>query len=235
MTRTRRTIYTLAMVAAAAAAQVNRADWRRIGNSSIDLGLASVATGPVERVWYSEDGATLYARTILGRVYATADFESWTAMGAEFKVPEIREAAAPRPPEARVHIRLATRGRFYAAGEYVYRSDDNGLNWTNLTAYRGNSILGGPAFDLAVSPRDSEDLTAAGSTGIWRSTDGGLTWNGLNAGLPNLTFDRILATPVGVSGSWNGHPGSGWRGVSRPKRMRPQAPRGNETRGWRSS
>src|SRR6266478_5996584 len=32
-------------------------DWRHIGNSAVELSLPSVATGPVDRVWYSEDGS----------------------------------------------------------------------------------------------------------------------------------------------------------------------------------
>ena len=38
-------------------------DWRRIGNSAIDLQLAGVTTGAVSRVWYSADGARLFAVT----------------------------------------------------------------------------------------------------------------------------------------------------------------------------
>ncbi|HEX6896423.1 MAG TPA: hypothetical protein VF146_14190, partial [Bryobacteraceae bacterium] len=52
-------------------------DWRHIGNSAIDWGLPSVATGPVSRVWYSTDGSVLYARTATGRIYQTSDFERW--------------------------------------------------------------------------------------------------------------------------------------------------------------
>ncbi len=31
-----------------------RPDWRRIGTAAIEMSLASVAGGPVERVWYSD-------------------------------------------------------------------------------------------------------------------------------------------------------------------------------------
>jgi hypothetical protein len=39
------------VLAASAAAQAP--DWRRVGNSALDLELAGLATGPVDRVWYS--------------------------------------------------------------------------------------------------------------------------------------------------------------------------------------
>ena len=48
------------------AAQTAPVEWRRVGNPAMEVGLASPATGPVEAVWYSPDGARLYARTRAG-------------------------------------------------------------------------------------------------------------------------------------------------------------------------
>src|SRR4051794_37266554 len=57
----------LLLSALAAAAQTvsdsARPNWRRIGGSAIELALASPATGPVNRVWFSPDGSRLYALT----------------------------------------------------------------------------------------------------------------------------------------------------------------------------
>ncbi len=43
----------------------------------MELALPSLATGAVDRVWYSADGSSLYAKTASGRVFETADFEQW--------------------------------------------------------------------------------------------------------------------------------------------------------------
>src|SRR5215216_2418648 len=43
-----------------------RPNWRRIAGSTVDLALAGPATGPVSRVWFSEDGSRLYAQTASG-------------------------------------------------------------------------------------------------------------------------------------------------------------------------
>ena len=51
--------------------------WRHVGNSAMELPLPSLATGAVDRVWYSTDGATLFAKTASGRVFETTDFEQW--------------------------------------------------------------------------------------------------------------------------------------------------------------
>ena len=183
------------------AQRLTQTDWRHIGNSALELGLPGIATGPVDRVWYSEDGSTLFVHTRASGTFVTDDFETWKS-AAPTRIPDALDAAIERSPEAgiRVRVREAARGRMYSAGRFVHRSEDNGTNWSNLTSYNGQSILGEGLLDLAVSPRESDDITVAASTGVWRSIDGGISWNSLNAGLPNLTFNRILATPAGVRG-----------------------------------
>src|SRR3954470_20582161 len=51
--------------------------WRRIGGPSVELLLASPATGPVSRVWFSADGLKLYAQTAGGRIFMTPDLDTW--------------------------------------------------------------------------------------------------------------------------------------------------------------
>lgn len=172
-------------------------DWRRIGGTVLDLSLASPAGGPVERVWYSADGARFFARTRSGRVWQTSGFESWQPATAE---PPVRETAGPGPDGSVVATSVFRAARLYAAGRFAYRSEDGGLTWTNLTRHAGASILGGPLADAAVSPRNPEELVVAGQTGLWRSLDGGESWTGLNEAFPNLPVDRIVQSP-GVSSS----------------------------------
>jgi uncharacterized protein (TIGR03437 family) len=73
-------------------------------------------------------------------------------------------------------------------------------DWRRMTEYRGESILGAPPIDAAVSPVDSDDLVVANARGIWRSLDGGKSWDSLNAGLTNFPGRRILSTPQGRLG-----------------------------------
>jgi len=178
-------------------------DWRRIGNSAFDLALPSVATGPVERVWYSPDGSRLFARTASGRTFESADFEGWKPVEG-LEPPALPEATAPaRLPEQSAKLRPAAGNlaRAYAVGQDAWRSDDGGLNWHNLTAYRQRSILGERLSDLAVSPANPDELVAANPFGVWRSVDGGLSWTGLNSGLPNLPVKRIAGLPGGSRGA----------------------------------
>ena len=90
--------------------------------------------------------------------------------------------------------------RFYGIGRDAYRSDDGGLSWSNLTAYKEASILGSPLSDVAVSPRDPDEVVVAATSGVWRSMDGGLSWSGLNQSLPNLPSGRLVSLPSGSHG-----------------------------------
>jgi uncharacterized protein (TIGR03437 family) len=183
------------------ASESARPDWRNIGSSSIELGLAAPATGPVDNVWFTPDGRTLYARTRSGKTFETVDFENWTVSVAPPARPDFSGSAQRLPaPNAILRASSSDSRRIYALADHVYESEDGGRNWTNLTAYKDQSIIGGGQRDLAASPLDSNQLVVANQHGVWRSIDGGMTWTGLNRFLPNLTIRRILATPANGRG-----------------------------------
>jgi photosystem II stability/assembly factor-like uncharacterized protein len=180
-----------------------RPDWRKVGSTSLEVMLASPATGPVDHVWFSPDGRTLYARTHAGRVFETIDFENWTASATPPARPDISTALTPeRLPASNAVLRAnpADARRIYAIANHVYESEDGGHNWTNLTAYKDESVIGPGQHDLAVSPADSNQLIVANDRGVWRSMDGGRSWSGLNRFLPNLLVRRILALPANGRG-----------------------------------
>lgn len=176
-------------------------DWRHIGNSAIELALASPASGPVARVWYSPEGTRLFAQTAYGRVFETANFESWQASTATRPALETDPGAASAPAgAANTRTSPVNSLRVYAWGSQVFRSEDGGVTWMDLTGYQRRSILGGAIRDLAVSPRDTDELVVANDRGLWRSLDGGYSWAGLNDGLPNLPATRIAALPRAAGG-----------------------------------
>ena len=198
----------LAVVLCAASAEVLAAqtapiEWRRVGSPSIEVGLASPATGPVAAVWYSPDGTHLYARTRAGHVFETTDFERWIPVQGASEPSDPSAPAVDRLPEpgAKLALAPATPGRIYALGTQLYRSDDGGHSWSNLTAFHGQSVIGPDQRSVAVSPGDADQLAVANDFGVWRSMDGGLSWSGLNLYLPNLPSSRILAAPVGTHGT----------------------------------
>jgi uncharacterized protein (TIGR03437 family) len=191
----------LAVLAGAPLAAQAITDWRHVGNSVTDEGLAGPAGGPVDRAWYSPDGATLYVHTSAGRVFQTIDLETWQLSSA--RVP-LNPGIAPVPnlPETGAQARMlpGENGRAYAFGDFVYRSDDGGLSWENVTAEHGGSIVGTGLHDLAIAPGNVDEIVVAGDAGVFRSADGGRSWSGLNDGLPNLPATRLLNLPAGAEG-----------------------------------
>jgi uncharacterized protein (TIGR03437 family) len=195
------------LVCALALSQTNsessRLDWRKVGSMSVNLMLAAPATGPMDEVWFAPDGHTLYARTHSGKVFETVDFENWTAAtAAVIRTDSTTTAGAERLPAVNALLRssAADPRHVYALAGHLYVSEDGGRAWTNLTAYRDESVIGPGQRDLAISPLDSGQLVVANGYGVWMSMDGGLSWSGLNRFLPNLNVRRILATPANGRG-----------------------------------
>ena len=168
--------------------------WRHLGSSGVAAGLAGPAGGPVEDTWFSANGRTLYASLQGGEVWSSTD------LGLNW---EPAESAAADFPAALERTRLTNgsaivvrnpyrAGVTYALGEHLYRSDDGGGEWTNLTAIGGDSVIGRWQSVLAISPTDADVIVVGNSMGLWKSHDAGVTWSSLNGKLPNFPAVRFL-------------------------------------------
>jgi uncharacterized protein (TIGR03437 family) len=200
----------LVAIALASAAVGQTSEWRRVGNAAMDLELAGLATGPVDRVLYSTAGDQLLIRTLSGKLFETNDFDQWVAAPANLILPPAAQGQTVSLPENGAQVRnpVASSLRVYAFGKFVYRSDDSGKNWENLTAFRGLSIVGNNIRDLAVSPSNEDEIVVAGSAGVFRSLDGGHSWSSLNENLPNLPSPHIRNLPEGPQGAQVELPGA---------------------------
>lgn len=198
---TRRVPVLVLALTAVAAAQTSP-DWRKVGGASVDLALASPATGPIERVWFSA-GGVLFARTASGKIYQTADFDAWSAVTSAVELPTPTPSPAVRLPELGAQI-VSVAGdsvSIFGLGKQLSRSQDGGRTWSSLTGYHGRSVIGVAQHSVAISPADANQIVVANNYGVWRTLDGGSSWNGLNLAFPNLPVQRILATPSGAAGT----------------------------------
>jgi len=184
-----------------APAAAGKPDWRRVGTLTLAEGLPSPSAGaPVERVAFLADGA-LVAGLPGGRFWRTADGAAWTAV--ETAPPTEPATGAAQLPEPGALVRESRRGPalVYAGGEQVWRSEDGGRTWRNLTQLRQGSLLGARVNDLAVDPENPDRVAVAAATGVWISLDGGLSWQGWNENLPAFRAARIVAAPARGRGS----------------------------------
>jgi uncharacterized protein (TIGR03437 family) len=181
---------------AAAASLAAQTNWRKVGGSSFEASLAGPATGPVVSVWFSQDGGKLFVRSLSGNTWETADFETWSRAAAPSPHPNNAVSGMRAPESARVIG--APGGMLYALGANLFRSEDNGATWINLTGYRGQAVIGAGQNDLAVNGRDPQFIVVANAWGVWASHDAGLSWSGLNENLPNLSISEIRSVGNGV-------------------------------------
>ena len=188
-------LFAAALTSVSAPAQT---DWRPVGGPAMDLMLAAPASGPVDRVWLSPDGNTLYARTSSGKTVQTTDLQTWRPAPDSIVPPRVPAAQAARLPESGAAIIASSSRNIYSVGRQLFRSDDDGRTWTNLTAYRSIAVVGTGQHSVVA---DGQRIILANDFGVWRSMDNGLSWTGLNDFLPNLAVRRILSTPNGLSGT----------------------------------
>ncbi|HSD63460.1 MAG TPA: hypothetical protein VLB50_06660, partial [Ignavibacteriaceae bacterium] len=115
-------------------------------------------------------------------------------------------------------------GTYYVARQKVYKSTNNGANWTPVSSgyINGNS----PVSELAISKSNPNVLLASSGNKVFLSTDGGVNWTNITTGLPNKNVSSVyihpeneqefLVTFYGLGGakvfkSENG--GSSWRSL----------------------
>lgn len=105
-------------------------------------------------------------------------------------VEQIDVAIAPSNPN-RIYATVAA-----ARGIGIYRSDDAGASWTQITADRrpANRIGGGDLPVPKVDPKNP-DIVYVTSTVTWKSIDGGKTWTGLRGAPGGDDYQNIWINP----------------------------------------
>ena len=161
------------------------AAWKRVAGTSVSIGFAGTASGPVEALWYAAGTGALVARTASGRVFETADFSQWKLNSS----PGVPAAARPAVSQTRTYS---------FRHDIVVASDDAGRTWMDISGFKGRSLIGDGFTALALSPVNPLELAVANRFGVWRSVDGGVTWRGLNDTLPNLTVRKLKGKRLAV-------------------------------------
>jgi PKD repeat protein len=98
-----------------------------------------------------------------------------------------------------IEIAPSNTQRIYVSTDYqMFRSDDGGVTWTNVSAGLNNS--GGAITRIAASSYDHNKVWATlsgyqANEKIYYSANGGTTWTNISYGLPNLPANCVVAVP----------------------------------------
>jgi hypothetical protein len=121
----------------------------------------------------------------------------------------------------------------YVGALDVYRSEDQGLTWTDLGGYKG--VIHPDQHGFAFIPGSPSTILVGNDGGIWESSNRGDTWSDLNKGLDTTMFHGIAASRdlvfggaqdngcqahLGSAHSWTMYPwpgDGGWTGIDPTK------------------
>jgi photosystem II stability/assembly factor-like uncharacterized protein len=108
-------------------------------------------------------------------------------------------AIAPSSPKTLYLMFSTPQPNAYGTGTGMglYRSDDGGENWRNVTedGRQQARIGGGDLPEIAVDPQDPETIYST-SIVLWRSTDGGKTWKGIKGAPGGDDYQNIWINPL---------------------------------------
>jgi photosystem II stability/assembly factor-like uncharacterized protein len=124
----------------------------------------------------------LYANDWIGNLFVSVDGgDSWNTRSTPgLKVTSL--AIDPADPA----VLYASLGDFHD-GEKVYRSEDSGETWTNVSGELPNA----PANTIVVHPANPDHLYLGTDIGIFVSTNGVGTWETYDSGLPNVIINEL--------------------------------------------
>jgi photosystem II stability/assembly factor-like uncharacterized protein len=168
--------------------------------TTIPLGLPS---GDLPSAMREIDANTLLVGTTKGRILKmTWNGTSWAKTQLASPAPRYVSCIAVDPSNPqRFWVTISQVG-----GGRVYRSDDAGGSWVNLTAGLPNIAMNA----VVVDPANFKRVWIAADVGVYQTLDLGATWAPFSNGLPNamavdLLFhkqDRMLICATRNRGAW---------------------------------
>ncbi len=148
---------------------------------SSNISAIAVAKGNSNIIWVGHNDGRIYYTT-----NGTDLMPTWTQANLGSPLPgSICTRIAIDPTNStRVY---ATFGSFSATGK-VWRTDNNGASWTNLTS----NLPLAPVRTIAVWEQDPNFLYVGTQVGVFGSPNGGLSWSPSNDGPTNCSVDELF-------------------------------------------
>ncbi|SJM92352.1 hypothetical protein CRENPOLYSF2_2670007 [Crenothrix polyspora] len=143
--------------------------WRGTGGNATAFAIDHARTGMV----WAAMGDNIDTQMTLLRSSQSGKFDSWQYASNGIAADDLKHiygiTVDPNSP-------LTQRTLFLTANGEVYRSTDDGLNWTKVLSCRDRTSNQNYCVTTAVDYFNSKLVYAAGSAGLFVSKDGGDTW-----------------------------------------------------------
>ncbi|HET9425503.1 MAG TPA: hypothetical protein VFO55_09040 [Gemmatimonadaceae bacterium] len=156
--------------------------WTNIGTNLVAGGgsLASIGVAP-------SDTLTIYTGSSDGRLSYTHDLGATWATATGIGTGPITDIAVD-PRNARTAI-IVHSG--FSAANKVFRTNDGGLTWSNLT----HDLPNIPVLAVVLEP-GSRDITVGTDLGVFTLRNGATSWTPVLNGLPNVAvYDLVFDAP----------------------------------------
>jgi len=166
-----------------------------------------------QSMWLSRNsGAAWVEQAILGNTVATAmhapnadtvfvGCANGTIFRFDFTAGAWSNAVALTTPRAGawisdIAVDAANLNRVWATSTFtgggrVFRSDNGGTNWTDVSAGLPNL----PINSVEIHPSQPNRAWVAADLGVWQTTDAGAHWSGFSLGLPNVLVEDLEYHP----------------------------------------
>ena len=150
----------------------------------------ALGAGQVASAMYIPDADSIYVGTTGGRIYRIRwSGRSWSS-AVELTSPRLNAYVSD------LHVNPTNPGRIWATftslgGGRVFRSDNAGTSWTDLSAGLPNL----PISAVEVHPGNTNRLWVAADVGVYQSFNAGGTWRNFSDNLPNSLAVDLLYHP----------------------------------------
>jgi hypothetical protein len=175
----------------------------------------TLPAGEMATALYLPSTDLIYAATMTGRFFTMAYANgAWPAAATELKQPRQAFVSAIRvDPSNRIWVTMTQVGDGTVGKGQVFRSDDQGANWTDKTGYDPDPTKNLPKLpitSIVFDNNNADRVWVSADVGVYQSLDGGTTWAPFFQNLPyviveDLEFQpqaRVLRAGTRARGVW---------------------------------
>lgn len=150
----------------------------------------AIAPGNSDIIWVGHSHIGANGGDVYRTSNGTAATPSWTRV-------DTNPTALPNRWVSSIAIHPTDSNRVYVTfmgynSNNVWRTLNNGANWTQITGSGATALPAAPVSSIAVHPTNTGWLYVGTDVGVFASTDDGATWSTTNDGPANVTVDLLF-------------------------------------------